>query len=189
MAEPSVSTDSPTVWDGLLDTKLHRPRLQPGFVPRRRLVDRLEESVSDRLVLVCAPAGFGKTSLLSDWAGQSRWPVAWLSLDEGDGDPARFWRHVAAALDRARPGIAEQFAPLLGPAQSFEGFATALINQLATQPGQLRMVLDDYHLVDARPVHDSLAFLIEHRPPALRLVLASRTIRRCRWLGCAGTES
>ena len=60
MAEPSVSTDSPTVWDGLLDTKLHRPRLQRGFVPRRRLVDRLEESVSDRLVLVCAPAGFGK---------------------------------------------------------------------------------------------------------------------------------
>src|SRR5919199_2705140 len=107
MAVPSVSTDPPTGWDGLLATKLHRPRLQPGFVPRRRLLDRLEESVSGRLVLVCAPAGFGKTSLLSDWAGRSRWPVAWLSLDQGDGDPARFWRHVAAALDRVRPGTAE----------------------------------------------------------------------------------
>ena len=154
-------------WDGLLATKLHRPRRPIGFVPRRRLIDRLEASLADRQLLVCAPAGFGKTSLLADWAAQSRWPVAWLSLDRSDNDPARFWRHVAAALDQARSGIAEQLGPLLAPTRSFEGvafegLATVLINQLAAQPGQVRMVLDDYHLVDAQPVHDSMAFLLEH---------------------------
>jgi len=136
--------------------------------------------LAERQVLVCAPAGFGKTSLLADWAGQSRWPVAWLSLDRGDNDPSRFWRHVAAALDQARSGIAGQLEPLVAPTRSiegvaFEGLAATLINQLAAQPHQVRMVLDDYHLIDAQPVHDSLAFLLEHRPAALRLVLASRT--------------
>jgi LuxR family transcriptional regulator, maltose regulon positive regulatory protein len=101
--------------DGLLATKLYLPRLQPGFVPRPRLVDRLDEALERGLVLVCAPAGFGKTVLLADWVRQSRRPVAWLSLDQDDNDPARFWRHATAALDRARPGIAEQVTPLLGP--------------------------------------------------------------------------
>jgi LuxR family maltose regulon positive regulatory protein len=128
------------------------------------------------LVLVCAPAGFGKTALLADWARRSQRPVAWLSLDPGDNDPARFWRHVAAALDRMCPGIAEQVAPLLSPSAppSFEGLVTALINELATQPEQVLLVLDDYHLIDAQPVHASVGFLLEHRPPGLRLLLASR---------------
>src|SRR4051812_12090864 len=118
--------------DALLATKLYLPRVQPGFVPRPRLVDLLEDALaSGRLVLVCAPAGFGKTALLGDWARRGGRPVAWLSLDAGDSDPARFWRHVVAALDRARPGIAERVAPLLGPPAppSFEGLATALINE------------------------------------------------------------
>ncbi len=174
MAEPTGTTAAPTDWDGLLATKLHRPRLQPEYVRRQRLVDRLEESLTRGLVLVCAPAGFGKTTLLTDWAGQSEAPVAWLSLDQGDNDPARFWRHVAAALDRARAAVAEQLLPLIAPGQSFEGLATALINRLAGQPKQLRIVLDDYQFIDAQPVHTALTFLLEHRPPALRLVLASR---------------
>jgi LuxR family transcriptional regulator, maltose regulon positive regulatory protein len=89
-------------------------------------------------VLVCAPAGFGKTALLADWARTGRRPVAWLSLDAGDNDPARFWRHVVAALDRARPGVAERVVGLLGPPAppSFEGLVTALINELA--PSQVR---------------------------------------------------
>jgi LuxR family maltose regulon positive regulatory protein len=137
-------------------------------------------SIRDEL-LVCAPAGFGKTALLADWArrGQDgrRRPVAWLSLDQADNDPARFWRHLVAALDQVRPGIAEQIAPLLGPPAppSFEGLVTALINQLAAQPGDGEvLVLDDYDQIDAQPVHASLGFLLEHRPPGLRLVLASR---------------
>ena len=162
----------------LLATKLYLPRLQPGFLARPRLTEGLDEGLARGLVLVCAPAGFGKTALLADWARQGGRPVAWLSLDRGDNDPARFWRHVIAALDRMRPGTAEQLAPLLGPPPSptFEGLVTALINELAGQPGagELLLVLDEYHLIDAQPVHASLGFLLEHRPTALRLVLASR---------------
>ncbi len=164
--------------DVLLATKLHVPGPRPGFVARPRLVGALGEGLARGLVLVCAPAGFGKTALLADWVRSGDRPVAWLSLDAGDNDPVRFWRHVVAALDRARPGIGERVAPLLGPLpSSFEGLVTALINELAAQPGEdeIVLVLDDYHLVDAQQVHASLAFLLEHLPPGLRLVVASRS--------------
>ena len=119
----------------LLATKLNVPGLRPGFVPRPRLLGRLDEGVARGLTLVCAPAGFGKTALLAEWAHRGARSVAWLALDAGDNDPARFWRHAAAALDRVRPGIAERVAPLLGPPAppSFEGLVTALVNELAGQ--------------------------------------------------------
>ena len=101
--------------DVLLATKLHVPGPRPGFVPRPRLTDRLDEGLGRGLVLVCAPAGSGKTALLADWARRGRRPVAWLSLDAGDNDPARFWRHAVAALDGLCPGIGERVGPLLGP--------------------------------------------------------------------------
>ena len=164
--------------DVLLATKLHVPGPRPGFVPRPRLADRLDEGLGRGLVLVCAPAGYGKTVLLADWARRGQRPVAWLSLDAGDNDPARFWRHAVAALDRARPGIGERVGPLLGPPPppSFEPLVTALINELAAQPGddEVLLVLDDYHLIGSQPVHASVGFLLEHRPPGLHLVLASR---------------
>jgi LuxR family transcriptional regulator, maltose regulon positive regulatory protein len=173
---PSAAAGGP---GGLLATKLYLPRALPGFVARPRLLERLEEGLARGLVLVCAPAGFGKTTLLADWAWAGRWPVAWLSLDEGDNDPVRFWRHLVAALDRARPGIADRVVGLLGPPAppSFEGLVTALINQLAAQAeqDQVLLVLDDYHLIDAQAVHASLEFLLQHRPPGLRPVLASRS--------------
>jgi LuxR family transcriptional regulator, maltose regulon positive regulatory protein len=114
--------------------------------------------------------------LLADWAQHSLRPVAWLSLDPGDNDPARFWRHTVAALDRARPGTADRVAPLLGPPAppSFEGLVTTVVNEFTTKPDEAVLVLDDYHLIDAQPVHASLAFLLEHLPPGLHLVLASR---------------
>ena len=165
--------------DVLLATKLHVPRRRPGFVPRPRLVGRLEEGLARGLVLVCAPAGSGKTVLLADWARHGGRPVAWLSLDVGDNDPARFWRHVVAALGQARPGIGELAGPVLGPleASSPDGLVMALINELAADPGEdeVLLVLDDYHLIDAQPVHGSLLFLLEHLPPGLRMVLASRS--------------
>ena len=160
--------------DVLLATKLHVPGPRPGFVPRPRLVGTL----GGGLFLVCAPAGFGKTALLADWLRADGRPVAWLSLDAGDNDPVRFWRHVVAALDRARPGISERVAPLVGPpVPSCEGLVTTLINELAAQPAEneIVLVLDDYHLIDAQQVHASLAFLLEHLPPGLHLVLASRS--------------
>jgi LuxR family transcriptional regulator, maltose regulon positive regulatory protein len=161
---------------GLLATKLYVPRPPSGFVPRPRLVDQLDGGLARGLTVVCAPAGFGKTALLASWAHRSTRPVAWLSLDRADSDRARFWRHAVAALERARPGIAERVAPLLGPPPppSFEGLVTALINELAAEPGETLLVLDDYHLIDSQPVHASLTFLLEHLPPELRLVLTSR---------------
>ena len=182
MAEPPAAAPGGVATaeqDVLLATKLHVPGPRPGFVPRPRLAARLEDGLARGVVLVCAPAGSGKTVLLADWARRGGRPVAWLSLDAADNDPARFWRHAVAALDRARPGIAEPVGPLLGrPAPpSFEGLVTALINELAAQPGgdELLLVLDDYHLIDARQVHASMLFLLEHLPPGLHLVLASRS--------------
>jgi len=160
--------------DVLLATKLHVPGPRPGFVPRPRLA----ETLGGGLVLVCAPAGFGKTTLLAGWLRSGGRPVAWLSLDAGDNDPVRFWRHVVAALDRARPGTGERVAPLLGsPPSSLQGLVTALINELAAHPGEseIVLVLDDYHLVSAPQVHASLGFLLDHLPPGLQLVLASRS--------------
>ena len=181
MAEPPVAAPSEVASerDVLLATKLHVPRPRPDLVPRPRLAERLDEGLALGLMLVCAPAGYGKTVLLADWARRGQPPVAWLSLDTGDNDPARFWRHCVAALDQARPGLAEQVRPLLGPPapSSYEGLVTALINELAAEPdaGQALLVLDDYHLIDSEAVHESLGFLLEHRPPGLRLVLASRS--------------
>ena len=164
--------------DVLLATKLYLPRPQPGFVPRPRLLDQLDEGLARSLILVCAPAGSGKTALLADWVGRGGRPVGWLSLDAGDNDPARFWRNAVAALDTARPGIAERVGPMLGPPAppSSEGLVTALVNELAGQlaDDEVLLVLDDYHLIDSPPVHASLTFLLEHLPPGLHVVLASR---------------
>ena len=114
----------------LLATKLRVPRPPPGFVARARLVGLLDGGSTRELTLVSAPAGFGKTSLLADWSQRGERLVGWLSLDAGDNDPVRFWRHTLAALDRVRPGLAERVSPLLGlPAPaSFEGVATAVVN-------------------------------------------------------------
>jgi LuxR family transcriptional regulator, maltose regulon positive regulatory protein len=180
MADPPAAAPAGAAMSGqdaLLATKLHVPRPRPGFVPRPRLVQALSEGLARGRVLICAPAGFGKTALLADWARGGGRPVAWLGLDAGDNDPARFWRYVVAALDQAQPGIAERLGPLLGPPapRSFEGLVTALINELAAQPGRDEvLVLDDYHLVDAGPVHESVAFLLENLPPGLLLVVSGR---------------
>jgi LuxR family transcriptional regulator, maltose regulon positive regulatory protein len=162
--------------DVLVATKFHVPRA--GFVLRPRLVARLTEGVGRGVTVVCTPAGFGKTTALGDWLRRSRRPAAWLSLDAGDNDPARFWRYVAAALERAQPGIdAPVVALLRGPHRPpLEAVATAVINVLTTVPskGEVVLVLDDYHLIDAPPVHDGVTFLLERLPPGLRLVLSSR---------------
>ena len=102
MAEPAMTaplTAASHERDPLLATKLHLPRPRPGLVARPRLLARLNEGMGQELVLVCTPAGFGKTTLLAEWVRAGQRPVGWLSLDEADNDPARFWRHVAAALD------------------------------------------------------------------------------------------
>ena len=161
--------------DVLLATKLHVPRSQPGFVSRRRLGQALSDGLASGRVLVCAPAGFGKTALLADWAAGGGRPVAWLGLDADDSDPARFWRYALAALDRTRPGLASRVGPLLP--HSPNGLVTALINELATDPDadEVLLVLDDYHLVDSPLVHESVAFLLENLPQRLRVVVSGRS--------------
>jgi LuxR family transcriptional regulator, maltose regulon positive regulatory protein len=162
--------------DELLATKLHIPRARRGLVPRPRLAGRLTEALAGELTVVCAPAGFGKTALLADWARRSGRPVAWLSLDAGDNDPVRFWRHVAAALGGVREGVGQRLAPLLGPLapRSFEAVVTTLVNELAAAPDELVLVLDDYHLIESPAVHESVMFLLGHLPAGLRLAVACR---------------
>ena len=177
MAGSSVAASSGVAMsarDVLLATKLHVPGPQPGFVPRPRLVQVLDEGLARGRVLVCAPAGSGKTALLAHWARGGRRPVAWLGMDAGDSDPARFWRYAVAALDRARPGLTGRVGPL--PPGLSEGLVTALVNELAADggPDEVLLVLDDYHLVDSGPVHESVAFLLENLPPGLRVVVSSR---------------
>src|SRR5690348_8526570 len=105
LAGPELSGLELSGRSALLFTKLHPPGPRPDFLPRPRLAERLDEATRRRLVLVCAPAGYGKTSLLASWARDCQQPVAWLSLDASDNDPARFWRHAVAALDAVCPGI------------------------------------------------------------------------------------
>jgi len=181
MAEPSMATPAPAgaaERDALLATKLHVPTARPGQVPRPRLTERLDQGVARGLVLVCAPAGYGKTALLADWAQRCRPQAAWLSLDDGDNDPARFWRHAVAAVDRVRPALGARLRPLLGPPApaSFGPLVTTLINELAIGAGDdgIVLVLDDYHVLESPAVHESVEFLLRHRSPGLDLVLASR---------------
>ena len=166
--------------DVLLATKLNVPGLRPDLVPRPRLAQRLDEGRERGLVLACAPAGYGKTVLLAEWVRRGRDPVAWLSLDAGDNDPVRFWRHIVAALGRVRPGISARMGPLPGfpPPTSFEPLVTALINEVAGQTDAdeaLLLVLDDYHVISSQLVHESLGFLLDNRPPGLHVALTSRS--------------
>ena len=177
VAIPAESTASDL--DVLLATKLYVPGSNLGLVPRPRLAEQLDDGLERGLILACAPAGYGKTALLADWARRGRRPVAWLSLEVADNDPARFWRYVIAALDRACPGVGERVGPLLSaPAlPSFERVLEALINDVAARlgDGEVVLVLDDYHAISSESVHASLRFLLEHRPAGLRLMLASRS--------------
>jgi LuxR family maltose regulon positive regulatory protein len=179
MAEPTAPLELAEAGarDELLATKVSIPRTRPDRLARARLLERLDEGMGRALVLVCTPAGFGKTTLLADWAADAALPVAWLSLDPDDNDPVRFWRYVVAALDRVVGGLGEHLVPLLSPGSgiSTHGVVTALINRLQAQPDELALVLDDYHLIESMPIHDSLGFLLSHRPPRLHLVIASRS--------------
>ena len=163
----------------LLETKFYVPRPRRGLVPRPRLGGRLDRGAGSRLTLVSAPAGFGKTTLLAEWlaAGPAGGRlVAWLSLDRGDNDPASFWAYVIAALRTVAAGIGESALALLRAPQrpAVEAVLTALLNDLAAVAGDLVLVLDDYHVIDAPEVQQGMAFWLDHLPPWLHVVIASR---------------
>ncbi len=160
----------------ILATKLYIPPPQPNAVLRPRLIERLNEGLHRRLTLISAPAGFGKTTLLSGWAAGCGRPAGWLSLDEGDNDPARFLAYLVAALQTIAADIGESVLDVLQSPQPppTESILTTLLNEITTIPHDFALVLDDYHVVDAKPVDDALAFLIEHLPPRMHLIIATR---------------
>ena len=166
----------------LLETKLYVPGSRRGLVPRPRLSQRLDRGSALKLVLVSAPAGFGKTTLLTQWlaagpagpGGQRR--VAWLSLDRADNDPVSFWAYVIAALRTAAPGAGEGALALLRAPRPppVETVLTVLLNDLRALAGDIVLVLDDYHVIDAGEVQDQMAFLLDHLPAGLHVVIAGR---------------
>jgi LuxR family maltose regulon positive regulatory protein len=160
----------------ILATKLYIPPPRPKVVFRPRLIDRLNESLHGKLTLISAAAGFGKTTLVSEWGAGCERPVAWLSLDEGDNDPARFLTYLVAALQTIVASIGEGMLGLLQSPQPppTESILTALLNEIASFPGNFILVLDDYHVLDAKAVDNALTFLLEHLPPQMHLVIATR---------------
>jgi LuxR family maltose regulon positive regulatory protein len=161
--------------DALLSTKIAIPRIRPDRLTRSRLIDALDKALDRELILMCSPAGFGKTTLLADWAAAANVPVAWLSLDPDDDDPARFWRYVIAALDRACAGLGDRLLPLPTGPGADRGVVTALINQIEAQAGDIVLVLDDYHVVKSPLIHDGVAFLLSRIPRRLHIVIATRS--------------
>jgi LuxR family transcriptional regulator, maltose regulon positive regulatory protein len=162
----------------ILATKLYIPPPRPKVVLRTHLIERLNEGLPSghKLTLISAPAGFGKTTLISEWVAGCQRPVAWLSLDEGDSDPTRFLAYLVAALQTIAPNIG---ASMLGVLQSpqpppTEASLTALINQINTIPDKFILVMDDYHVIDSKPVDDALTFLLKHLPRQMHLVIATR---------------
>jgi LuxR family maltose regulon positive regulatory protein len=162
----------------LLETKLHVPRWRRSLVRRPRLSARLSSGAESTLTLVSAPAGFGKTTLLAEWlaaAAADGRSVAWLSLDQRDNDPALFWTYLVAALNTGAPAGGTSALSLLPPQPPNEAGLVALLNDLDAIPDDVVLVLDDYHVIDARDVHDGMGFLLDHLPPRIHLVIASRT--------------
>jgi len=161
----------------ILATKLYIPPPRPNVVLRPRLIARLNEGLHGRLTLISAPAGFGKTTLLSEWIAGRKWPVAWLSLDESDNDLSQFLTYLVAALQTIDNHMGAGMLSILQSPQPLpaELFLTSLINVVAEAPQQFILLLDDYHRIEARPIHNALTFLLDHLPPQMHLAIASRS--------------
>ena len=162
----------------ILATKLYIPPPRVKIVLRPRLIEQLNKGLisGHKLTIISASAGFGKTTLVSEWIAGCERPVAWLSLDEGDNDPTRFLTYLVTALQKIKENIG---AGVLGAIQSHqppptESILTNLLNEVAAIPDNFILVLDDYHVIDSKPVDNALTFLVEHLPPQMHLVIATR---------------
>jgi LuxR family transcriptional regulator, maltose regulon positive regulatory protein len=165
----------------LLATKLCIPPPRANRVSRPRLLSRLDEGLrlGRRLTLVSAPAGSGKTTLVTEWVRRGERPAAWLSLDAGDNDPVQFLSYLIAALQQAEPRIGQAVQQVLQSPQSSQGLpppslVNLLINDITAVGVRVTLVLDDYHAISAVPVHGLLQFLVEHQPAPLHLVITTR---------------
>jgi LuxR family transcriptional regulator, maltose regulon positive regulatory protein len=166
----------------LLATKFAVPPLLPGHVKRHRLAARLDEGLSRRLILVSAPAGYGKTSLVCEWLSNLQGVrVGWLSLDRNDNDPARFIRYLISGIEKTVPGTGKEALELVvpalpgrGPARSFESILNLLVNELAQTADPIVFVLEDYHFIQSEAVHSCLTYLLDHLPANFHLVITTR---------------
>ena len=160
----------------ILATKLYVPPPRSDMVPRPRLIERLNAGLHHKLSLISATAGFGKTTLVSEWLASCGRPVAWLSLDEGDADLARFLIYLVASLQKLKPNFGKGVLAVLESPQPhpIESILTTLLNEIAAFPDNFILVLDDYHVVDSQPVDHALEFLVEHLPSQMHLVIATR---------------
>ena len=160
----------------LLATKTFVPRRRSQLVPRPRLRGRLDELGRYPLTLLSAPAGFGKTTLITDWIAAGGMPTAWLSLDEADADLGRFLAYLVTALRTVAPQVGDDVLEMLGAPQppAAEAAITSLVNDLASMPSDCALVLDDLHAVASPAVERALSFLVEHLPRQVHLVIATR---------------
>jgi LuxR family maltose regulon positive regulatory protein len=163
----------------VLQTKLYPPRAPRGLVPRPRLAARLDRGAGSKLTLISAPAGFGKTTLLADWLAArpvQEFSLAWLSLDHDDNRSQTFWTYVIAALRTVSPEVGATALALLQAAQPppIPTVLTTLVNDLAAGAGDIVLVLDDYHVIDGPEVQEGMAFLLDHLPPRLHLIIVTR---------------
>jgi LuxR family maltose regulon positive regulatory protein len=160
----------------ILATKLYIPAPPPKIVIRPRLLGRLNEGLHRKLTIISAPAGFGKTTLVSEWVASYERSTAWLSLDENDNDPARFLIYLISALQNISPNLGAGILDILQSPQPpfIESILTALLNEIATITGDFILVLDDYHLVDEKSIDEVLTFLVDHLPPQMHLVITTR---------------
>jgi LuxR family maltose regulon positive regulatory protein len=159
----------------LLQTKLYIPPTSPELISRPRLFERLNEGLTRKLTLIAAPAGFGKTTLVSDWLQQVDLPAAWLSLDEGDNDPSRFLAYLVAALQRIEVQIGQSVQGMLESSSPPPPVSVmpVIINEIAAAPPFV-LALDDYDVIDTPPVHDAMTFLLDHLPPQVHVIITSR---------------
>ena len=160
----------------ILKTKLYIPQPRPDLVQRTNLIERLNKGINHKLTLISAPPGFGKTTLLSEWISQSEIPVTWISLDKGDNDSVHFIHYLVAALQTIEVNIGKAALSILQSPQQppIESIMTNLIKEITDISYDCVLVLDDYHSVDTEKTHKIVEFLLDHLPPQIRLVIATR---------------
>lgn len=161
----------------LLSTKFYPPKWQQNMVSRRRLVDCVDIGVKGAVTVVSAPAGSGKSTLLAEWMHTSGADASWVSLDHADNDASLFWAYVIAALQRFQDGIGDLALAMHHSMENvpMESILSTLINDIDAAEAEMIVVLDDYHVIEQKAIHDGMSFFIDHMPPHLHLVLVSRT--------------
>ena len=176
LAKPELNNPRPTTSElPFLETKLYLPQWSADLVSRPRLIDRIHPK--RKLTLVCAPAGFGKTTLLAEWvAAVPTGPVAWVSLDQSDNDPAVCWTYLITALHKIQPSLGERSLALLQSPQPppIESVLMTLLNELTAVEADIVLILDDYHAITTQAIHNGIGFLLSHLPPQVHLMIASR---------------